>query len=49
MPSLPMFLLIPAMLRHGIGFGITLPVACAVTIALYFLTVLVAARFGIQL
>jgi hypothetical protein len=48
-PSLPMFLLVPALLRHGIGFWLALLIGVALTIALYFLTALVAARFGIRL
>ena len=49
LPSLPMFLLIPVMLRSNVPFPITLAVACTVTILLYFLTVFIAARFGIRL
>jgi hypothetical protein len=49
LPSLPMFLAFPYMLRHGTGFWLALGVACALTVALYFLTVLVAARFGVRL
>jgi hypothetical protein len=48
-PSLPMFLALPAMLRHGIPFWWAMAGACALTIALYFGTVLVAARFGVKL
>ena len=32
LPSLPMFLLIPLMLRHGWPFWLTLLIGCAVTI-----------------
>ena len=49
LPSLPMFLAFPAMLRHGIGFWAALLAACLLTILLYGLTVLVAARFGVRL
>jgi hypothetical protein len=49
LPSLPMFLLIPAMLRAGHGFWTALAAGCALTVALYLVTVLVAARFGITL
>ena len=31
LPSLPMFLLIPAMLRHGYSFWISLAVGCVLT------------------
>lgn len=44
LPSLPMFLLIPFMLRHGFGFWASLAAACILTIGLYGLT-LWAARW----
>jgi hypothetical protein len=49
LPSLPMFLALPYMLRHGVGFWWALGAACVLTIGLYFLTVLLAARFGVRL
>ena len=49
LPSLPMFLAFPYMLRAGIGFWPALIAACALTVVLYFLTVIVAARFGVRL
>jgi len=49
LPSMPMFLAFPFMLRHGVGFWLALASACALTVALYFVTVLVAARFGVRL
>jgi hypothetical protein len=49
LPSLPMFLLIPAMLRHGVGFWPALGVGCTITILLYLATVSIAARFGVTL
>jgi hypothetical protein len=48
-PSLPMFLAFPYMLRHGVGFWHALVAACALTVALYGVTVLIAARFGLRL
>ncbi len=48
-PSVPLFLLIPWMLRAGYGFWTALASGCIVTVALYALTVLIAARFGIRL
>ncbi|HWC63068.1 MAG TPA: DUF3147 family protein [Rhizomicrobium sp.] len=48
-PSLPMFLAFPYMLRHGITFWPAIVLACALTILLYFLAVALAARFGIRL
>ena len=49
LPSLPMFLLIPWLLRHGTGFWLALAAGCAVTILLYLITIGIAARFGVQL
>lgn len=49
LPSLPMFLLIPALLRHGVHFWIALIAGCALTFALYLVTATVAARFGVTL
>ena len=48
-PSLPMFLALPALLRHGVNFWWAMAAAIALTIALYFGTVLIAARFGVRL
>jgi hypothetical protein len=48
-PSLPMFLVLPWMLRGGVAFWIALASSCLMTILLYGLTVLVAARFGVRL
>ncbi len=49
LPSLPMFLAIPAMLRAGIGFWTSLVVGCLLTIALYGLMVWLGPRVGIRL
>ncbi len=49
LPSLPMFAVIPALLRSGVGFWPALAVGCAVTILLYVITVAVLARFGVAL
>jgi hypothetical protein len=49
LPSLPMFLAFPYMLRSGVGFWWAMLAACALTVALYGVTVLVAARFGVRL
>lgn len=35
LPSLPMLLVIPALLRHGVGFWAALAARCALTIGLY--------------
>ena len=49
LPSLPMFLLIPALLRRGVGFWPALLAGCALTVVLYGVTVAVAARVGVRL
>lgn len=49
LPSLPMFLIMPALLRAGFNFWVSLAIGCAVTIALYSLMVWVGPRFGLKL
>lgn len=49
LPSLPMFLLIPALLRGGVSFWLSLLLGCLLTIALYGLLVIVAPRLGIRI
>jgi len=49
LPSLPMFLLIPALLRHGVPFWAALAAGCALTIALYFGMMHIGPRFGLKL
>lgn len=49
LPSLPMFLLIPVLLRHGWGFWQALVAGCALTIALYSAMVWLGPRFGLHL
>lgn len=49
LPSLPMFLLIPWMLRNGYGFWLALGVAVVMTLILYLATIGIAARFGVRL
>ena len=48
-PSLPMFMLMPAMLRASIGFWPSLVASCALTVILYVATAWILARFGINL
>ena len=49
LPSMPMFLIIPMMLRSGWSFAATMAVAIAVTIALYAMMFWAAPRMGIKL
>lgn len=48
LPSLPMFLILPALLRHGVHFFIALGASCALTVALYFIMVWVLKKFGMS-
>lgn len=48
-PSLPMFLAVPAMLRNGVGFWTALAVSCLLTVAFYSATVWVGVRLGLPL
>lgn len=49
LPSLPMFLLIPVLLRQDYGFWTALAAGCALTIALYLLMVQFGSHLGIRL
>lgn len=49
LPSLPMFLVIPALLRHGIGFWTALIAGCVLTIGLYLAMIAIGPRFGLRL
>ena len=48
LPSLPMFLLIPALLRAGVGFWPSLVAGCALTVVLFLLLGLVVPRLGFR-
>ncbi|GAA6157085.1 DUF3147 family protein [Pyruvatibacter sp. HU-CL02332] len=49
LPSLPMFLVMPALLRSDYAFWPALGLSVLLTVALYGLVVFVTARFGIEL
>jgi len=49
LPTLPMFLILPWMLRHGWGFWPALVANCLLTTGLFWLTVVVLRRFGLNL
>lgn len=49
LPSLPMFLLVPMLLRTGVPFWGALVSGCALTVALYFMMIWIGSRLGIQL
>ena len=48
-PSLPMFLLIPFLLRQGASFWLALVAGCALTVILYALLTWLGPRWGLQL
>ncbi|MGZ5870338.1 MAG: DUF3147 family protein [Croceibacterium sp.] len=48
LPSLPMFLLIPALLRGGVNFWLALGLGCALTGALYLLMMHFGPRLGLR-
>ena len=49
LPSLPMFLAIPAFLRAGLNFHLSIALGCLLTIALYLAMIALAPRFGLKL
>src|SRR6188768_1734416 len=49
LPSLPMFLALPAMLRAGVGFWYSIGASCVLTMVLYLFTAWALAKFGISL
>jgi hypothetical protein len=48
LPSLPMFLVFPALLRHGVDFWIALAGSSVLTIALYSLTIWLLPKLDIS-
>ena len=49
LPSLPMFLAIPVMLRGGLNFWLALALGCALTVVLYLAMMHVGPRLGLRL
>ncbi|MBW8302822.1 MAG: DUF3147 family protein [Brevundimonas sp.] len=49
LPSLPMFLLIPLLLKRGVAFYPALAAGCILTVALYLAMVWLAPKFGLTL
>jgi hypothetical protein len=49
LPTLPMFLVFPWLLRQGWGFWPALFTNCLITIVLFWLTVIALRKFGIDL
>jgi len=46
LPSLPMFLVLPAMLRHNFGFWLSLGSTCCLTMGLYAIAMWLLLRLG---
>ena len=49
LPSLPMFLAIPALLRAGVNFWVALLAGCVLTVLLYLAMMQVGPRLGLRL
>ena len=49
LPSLPMFLLIPELIKRGVGFWPALAAGCALTMALYSAMIWIGPKLGLQL
>lgn len=49
LPSLPMFLVIPTLLKRGMPFWGALGAGCVLTIGLYLAVVWIGPRFGLRL
>jgi hypothetical protein len=49
LPTLPMFLVMPAMLRGGFNFWLALAACCALTVVLYLATIWLLGKFGVAL
>ena len=47
LPTLPMFLVLPALLRNGVTFPVSIALACVLTVGLYLLTAWVLTKSGI--
>ena len=48
LPTMPMFLIFPALLRRGVGFWVALALALAVTVSLYVGMLWFASRVGFR-
>lgn len=49
LPSLPMFLIIPVLLRSGVNFWLALAAGCALTVALYLAMMAIGPRLGLRI
>jgi hypothetical protein len=49
LPSLPMFLALPILLRSNVGFWSSLVLCCLLTVVLYLITVWALSKFGLHI
>ncbi|MGN7437429.1 MAG: DUF3147 family protein [Alcanivorax sp.] len=49
LPSLPMFLILPAFLRAGMSFYLAMGLCCVITATLYFAMIMILKKLGISL
>lgn len=49
LPTLPMFLILPWMMRHGWSFWSALAANCVLTTLFFWITVIILKKFGIDL
>jgi len=49
LPSLVFFLVLPLLLKHGLGFWLSLGLSVTTTLACYFVLLPLLRRFGVQL
>jgi len=49
LPTLPMFLALPLMLRSGMGFWAAIGISCVLTFVLYLAAIWIAALFGVRM
>lgn len=49
LPSMPMFLVIPALLRRGVAFPAAMTAGCLLTMGLYLAMIVVGPRLGLKL
>jgi hypothetical protein len=49
LPSLPMFLAVAVLLRHGVPFWLALGLGCGLTVMLYLGMMAIGPRFGLRL
>lgn len=47
LPTLPMFFVLPALMRHGLDFWLALAASCALTMGLYVLALWLLPKFGV--